>query len=320
VALAAGRLPFEKGAVTSQFEFEAIERREPTPASAEARYSRIVKARERLESDSIEAVAGSDRLELALIETTRTEANLGLLLRGLSHMTAGVEAARASNAALLAELEGVHELLGRSHEQEMALRHKVHLLELSVDETRRNAALERAHLIEQEDLFLAELLGDHEREIVALRQELAFVRSRPRADTEPPVTEPEAPSSTRESESPAAAPSEPPVSASSVPTLPPSAPRDEEQSRVQTIPSPKPTSPVDTPRVSVGAVKLQTIQIPMPSKDREEPLPARESPENPREHAPEERRTSARYSLRGDEIAEETVEVGRLTILPPSER
>jgi hypothetical protein len=120
---------------------------------------------------TIAAEAG-EHIESALAECTRTEANLGSLLRGLTHLAAGATAAREANTTLLQELDALRELLGQSNEHEMSLRGRVRALEQALETSERDAALARAVLIEQEDLFLAELLTDHEREVARLERRL----------------------------------------------------------------------------------------------------------------------------------------------------
>jgi hypothetical protein len=134
--------------------------------------SGIPPARERLVSGTQLSVLGIERLELALVESTRTEANLGLLLRGLSHLVAGATAAQRANAALLSELEKLQTLLADSNEQEMTLKRRVRLLEIALEAGKHDAAREHASFVEQEDLFIAELLRDHERELADLKRQL----------------------------------------------------------------------------------------------------------------------------------------------------
>src|SRR5262249_421826 len=122
--------------------------------------------------------------QLALAESVRAEANLSLLLRGLSSLSAGAEAARESNAVLSRELDALRALLARSHAEEMALKHRVLTPEQRHEAAERDAARARAFFIEQEDAFLKELLMDHDREIGALRRQLAEALER-RAEPSP---------------------------------------------------------------------------------------------------------------------------------------
>lgn len=122
--------------------------------------------RERLVDKTVECI------EAALAESARTEANLNLLLRGLEQIVAGASASRDSNSMLSRELDSLRDVLARSSAEEMALRQRVRLLEQAVERARRDAALERAFFLEQEDAFLAEILTDHEREVAELRRRL----------------------------------------------------------------------------------------------------------------------------------------------------
>jgi hypothetical protein len=113
-----------------------------------------------------------EHVQLALAESTRTEANLGSLLRGLQHLAAGASAARDANLALFHELEKVRELLGQSNAEERVLRQRLRLLEQTLECEKQDFIRDRASFIEQEDSFLAELLNDHERELAELRARL----------------------------------------------------------------------------------------------------------------------------------------------------
>ena len=148
-------------------------------AQQRLRESGIPPAHERTWAAPTVAAEAGGHIEAALAECTRTEANLGSLLRGLTHLTAGATAAREANEALLQELDTIRQLLGRSNEHELSLRTRVRALEQALENAERDAALARALLIEQEDLFLAELLTDHERELEALERRLLEVQSAP---------------------------------------------------------------------------------------------------------------------------------------------
>jgi hypothetical protein len=113
-----------------------------------------------------------ERVQLALADSTRTEANLGLLLRGLRQLASGTSAARDANLALYHELEKMRELLGQSSAQESALRQQVRFLEQIRESERQASAREHASFMAQEDSFLIELFSDHERELDALRAKL----------------------------------------------------------------------------------------------------------------------------------------------------
>ncbi|HYQ28003.1 MAG TPA: hypothetical protein VER04_12315 [Polyangiaceae bacterium] len=115
---------------------------------------------------------GVERLEAALTNVVRTEANLGLLLRGLKHLSASAQTARAANDELMHELDELRAHLTRSHEDEHALRFRMSQLEQLLDVIRHETTREREFLIEQQDLFLVEILTDHERQLGELQQRL----------------------------------------------------------------------------------------------------------------------------------------------------
>jgi hypothetical protein len=125
--------------------------------------SGIPPARERLThgGDSNRAL---DQLELVLVESTRAEANLGLLLRGLKHVAAGAAAAQESNAILMQELDALRERLGKLHENESLLKQRVQTLENVIDASVR----EQQSWLVQEDAFLAGLLDEHEQKLFEL--------------------------------------------------------------------------------------------------------------------------------------------------------
>ena len=115
---------------------------------------------------------GVERMESALSNVVRTEANLALLVRGLKHLAAGAQAAREANTELILELDELRAHLTRSHDEEHALRFRMSQLEQLLDVIRSETSRERAFLIEQQDLFLVEILTDHDRQIGDLRQRL----------------------------------------------------------------------------------------------------------------------------------------------------
>ena len=132
-----------------------------------------------------------EHVQLALAESTRTEANLGSLLRGLQHLAAGASAARDANLALFHELEKVRELLGQSNAEERVLRQRLRLLEQTLECEKQDFIRYRASFIEQEDSFLAELLNDHERELAELRARLGDALANvPSSDSVTPLSNP----------------------------------------------------------------------------------------------------------------------------------
>ena len=115
---------------------------------------------------------GVQRMEAALGNVVRTEANLSLLQRGLKHLAAGAQAAREANTELTHELEELRSHLSRSHEEQHALRFRMTQLEQLLDVIRHESSNEREFLIEQQDRFLVEILNDHDRQVSELRQHL----------------------------------------------------------------------------------------------------------------------------------------------------
>jgi hypothetical protein len=112
---------------------------------------------------------GIQRMNAALGDAVRTEVNIGLLMRGLKHLTAGAEAARTANTKLLLQLDELRTHLTHSQEEEHALRFRMHQLERILNLIGHETAREREFLIEQQDQFLLEILTDHERQLDAMR-------------------------------------------------------------------------------------------------------------------------------------------------------
>ena len=144
--------------------------------------SGIPPARLRAESEAITASEpeltldnGVARMELALVGVTRTEANLGLLIRGLKHLSAGALAAREANTELMHELDELRTQLARNYDEEQAMRFRMGQLEQLLDVIRHESSRERSFLLEQQDLFLVQILTDHERQVGELRRQLQEV-------------------------------------------------------------------------------------------------------------------------------------------------
>lgn len=127
--------------------------------------SGIPPARERL-ARAADSDAALEQLEQVLVESTRAEANLGLLLRGLRHLTTGASAAQEANAVLMQELEGLRVRIAKVYERESLLKQRVHTLENALDASAR----ERASWLVQEDAFLAGLLDEHEQKLFELER------------------------------------------------------------------------------------------------------------------------------------------------------
>lgn len=115
---------------------------------------------------------GVQRMEAALANAVRTEANLGLLTRGLKHLAASAEAARAANTELMHELDELRSELTRSQGEEHALRFRMLQLEQMLTLIRRETQSERDFLLEEQDRFLSQILTDHERQLEELQQRL----------------------------------------------------------------------------------------------------------------------------------------------------
>jgi hypothetical protein len=122
--------------------------------------SGIPPARERL-SRSTDSDAALEQLEMVLVESTRAEANLGLLLRGLRHLTTGASAAQDANAVLMQELDALRTRISKVYESESLLKQRVQSLENALDVAGR----ERESWLAQEDAFLVGLLDDHEQKV-----------------------------------------------------------------------------------------------------------------------------------------------------------
>lgn len=132
-------------------------------SKATAHESGIPPARERLARSPV-ADQALEQLELVLVESTRAEANLGLLLRGLKHLAVGATAAQEANALLVQELESLRLRFAKVYENESVLQQRVQTLESALEA----AAREREAWLAQEDAFLAELLDDHEQKLATV--------------------------------------------------------------------------------------------------------------------------------------------------------
>lgn len=128
-----------------------------------AHESGIPPARDRLARTG-DSDAALEQLEQVLVESTRAEANLGLLLRGLRHLTNGAGAAQEANAVLMQELDGLRIRISKVYESESLLKQRVQSLENALDVARR----ERESWLVQEDAFLAGLLDEHEQKLFEL--------------------------------------------------------------------------------------------------------------------------------------------------------
>lgn len=122
--------------------------------------SGIPPARDRL-TRAGDSSAALEQLELVLVESARAEANLGLLIRGLKHLTTGAAAAQEANAILMQELDALRSRMGKVYESESLLKQRVQALENVIDASVR----ERESWLVQEDAFLVGLLDEHEQKL-----------------------------------------------------------------------------------------------------------------------------------------------------------
>ena len=77
------------------------------------------------------------------------------------------------------ELDELRTHLTRSQEEEHAMRFRMSQLEQLLDMIRHETARERTFLIEQQDLFLIEIMTDHERQIDELHDRLREANQAP---------------------------------------------------------------------------------------------------------------------------------------------
>ena len=116
------------------------------------------------------SVGGEDHLDQALSEAARTEANLKALVRGLKNLTAGATAVLDSTGLLASELDSVRELIAHGNQERAALQKRVQELTQALEESEEKARRELRYVVDQQDLFFAELLTDHERQLAELKR------------------------------------------------------------------------------------------------------------------------------------------------------
>jgi hypothetical protein len=230
-------------------------------------------ARERL-SRSTDSDAALEQLEMVLVESTRAEANLGLLLRGLRHLTTGASAAQEANAVLMQELEALRARISKVYESESLLRQRVQSLENALDVAGR----ERESWLAQEDAFLVGLLDEHEQKVFDIErkhehqlaeldlalEEMRLQRDGARAEATRMIYERDAavallnePIASTERD-----PSPPPPSAGGFSSPAGGRPRSESDGYVSPpIPRSSPTasSPSSSSRIALGSVKLPPV-------------------------------------------------------------
>lgn len=121
----------------------------------------------------------SQHMLAALSASSRAEASLSTLMRSIRDLSSGVTGAREANVQLLRELEAMADLLGAANERQLALRNRVGLLEQTLERAQKEAAQERAYILEQQDAFIAAMMEDHEQVVRELSGELEAARARP---------------------------------------------------------------------------------------------------------------------------------------------
>ena len=259
---------------------------EPAPDSGRRRVSGntayesgIPPARERLAREADAALESLEHLELVMVESTRAEANLGLLMRGLAHLSAGAAAARDANAALSNELIALREKLAKTYESESELAQRVEMLTQMLEAQRRETERERQLWFAQEDAFLIELMTDYERKLEQLmdeheRQSNALSRALQEAQTQRDLARTELVRITFERDAALAALNEPSPPTVPMPSLPP------ESAASAPSEAPPPAKSGSAP-LEIGVLKLR----------KSAPMPA-----------------SSGYSMGGEEIAEERLE------------
>jgi len=119
------------------------------------------------------AARGEAHAQLALAACARADANLGSLLRSVQHLAAAVNNARDAREDVVDELEHLRTLLGQADEEQLSLRHRASVLEQTLERTERDAARERAFLIDEQDSFIGALWDEHAAEVAELRRRLA---------------------------------------------------------------------------------------------------------------------------------------------------
>ena len=133
----------------------------------------------------------SQHMLAALSASSRAEASLSTLMRSIRDLSSGVSGAREANVQLLRELESMADLLGAANERQLALRNRVSLLEQTLERAQKEAANERAYILEQQDAFIVAMMEDHEQVVRELTRDLEAARARP---SQRPTNYPDLPS------------------------------------------------------------------------------------------------------------------------------
>lgn len=121
------------------------------------------------------AARGEAHTQAALTASARADANLGSLFRTVQHLAAVVSGAREAHDQVVEELDHVRTLLGQADEEQLSLQHRVVVLEQTLERTEREAARERAFLIDEQDSFIGALWDEHAAEVAEVRRRLSIV-------------------------------------------------------------------------------------------------------------------------------------------------
>jgi len=132
--------------------------------------------RSSLSSSSL-AARGEAHAQAAVSACARAEANLGSLRRTLQHLSEAVSSAEQAQEDVVMELDQLRRLLAQGDEEQLGLRHRIALLEQTLERVEREGARERAYLIEQQDTFIGGLWDEHEQELDELKQRLLSAES-----------------------------------------------------------------------------------------------------------------------------------------------
>ncbi len=130
------------------------------------------------------AARGEAHAQAALAACARAEANLGSLRRTLQHLAEAVVSAEQSQEDVVTELDQLRRLLAQGDEEQLGLRHRVAVLEQTLERSERENARERAYLQDQQDLFIGGLWDEHEQEKSDYRRRLAASESAARLSQE----------------------------------------------------------------------------------------------------------------------------------------
>ncbi|HEY3498563.1 MAG TPA: hypothetical protein VGK73_27925 [Polyangiaceae bacterium] len=142
-------------------------------------------------SERPRSAESSQHMLAAISASSRAEASLSTLMRAVRDLSSGVSGAREANVLLMRELEGMADLLGSGNERQLALKNRIALLEQQLERAHFEAESERNYILDQQDVFIAALMEDHEQVLAELHRELETLRGRP---SQRAMTIPELPS------------------------------------------------------------------------------------------------------------------------------